>query len=100
MLSCGYWNKQIPRFNKNKADRRWDQFLVDELKGKTMGIIGYGDIGKACAKLAKAYGMKVCISLRLGFDVQGLVCLFSILVVSCFTWSGALDILVFFYRTL
>ena len=24
-----------------------------------MGIVGYGDIGRACARLAKAYGMVV-----------------------------------------
>jgi phosphoglycerate dehydrogenase-like enzyme len=25
-----------------------------------MGIIGYGDIGRACAKLASVYGMRIC----------------------------------------
>ena len=25
-----------------------------------MGIIGYGDIGRACAKLATVYGMRIC----------------------------------------
>ena len=31
----------------------------EDLKGKTLGIIGYGNIGKQLAKLAKAFGMKV-----------------------------------------
>ena len=26
---------------------------------QTMGVVGYGDIGKACGSLAKAYGMRV-----------------------------------------
>lgn len=36
----------------------WNKPLM-ELKGKTMGIIGFGAIGQAVAKLAVAFGMKV-----------------------------------------
>lgn len=36
----------------------WDYPLI-ELHGKTMGIIGYGRIGKATAEIAKAFGMQV-----------------------------------------
>lgn len=36
----------------------WD-FPTMELMGKTIGIIGYGRIGHATAKLARAFGMKV-----------------------------------------
>jgi len=36
----------------------WDHPLI-ELKGRTMGIIGYGRIGRATAKIAEAFGMKV-----------------------------------------
>lgn len=36
----------------------WNRPLM-ELAGKTLGIIGYGRIGKATSKIAKAFGMKV-----------------------------------------
>ena len=36
----------------------WDYPLI-ELDGKTMGIIGFGKIGQATGRLAKALGMKV-----------------------------------------
>ena len=34
---------------------------IIELEGKTLGIIGYGVLGKAVAKLAEAFGMKVFV---------------------------------------
>ncbi len=36
----------------------WDYPLI-ELSGKTMGLIGYGRIGQATAKIAKGFGMNV-----------------------------------------
>lgn len=37
---------------------------TDEIYGKTLGIIGYGSIGKAVAKIANAFGMEVLINTR------------------------------------
>jgi len=36
----------------------WDRPLI-ELEGLTMGVVGYGRIGQAVAKLARAFGMNV-----------------------------------------
>lgn len=43
----------------------WDYPLI-ELSGKTMGIIGYGRIGRATADIARAFGMQV-----LAYDAFG-----------------------------
>jgi len=63
MMACSYFAKDLPRLMKQKGQKNWEKYSVEEIRGKTMGIIGYGDIGRACARLAKAYGMEV-ITLR------------------------------------
>ena len=36
-------------------------FPIVELEGKTLGILGYGELGQAVGKLAEAFGMKVLV---------------------------------------
>jgi len=39
-------------------------FPIHELAGKNLGIIGYGELGRAVADVAKAFGMKILIAQR------------------------------------
>lgn len=46
---------------EGKARRKWvhNEVFIDELYGKTIGIVGYGRIGQGIAMVAKGFGMKV-----------------------------------------
>lgn len=48
---------------KNPDFCYWNKPLM-ELSGKTLGILGYGNIGKKVSKLAEAFGMKVICNTR------------------------------------
>ncbi len=39
-------------------------YPIRELDGKTIGIVGYGHLGRAVAKVAEAFGMKVMLAKR------------------------------------
>lgn len=56
----GHHNKAVHegRWEHNDDWCFWDYPLI-ELAGKTMGIIGFGRIGQATGRIAKALGMKV-----------------------------------------
>ncbi len=54
-----YFAKDFPRMRRNQQAGKWAPFDVLEVSRQTMGIVGYGDIGHACAWRAKAMGMRV-----------------------------------------
>jgi len=66
--------RNLPDYQQAAKDGRWahsGQFCylhkpIIELAGKTMGIIGYGELGQAVAGVARAFGMHVLVSQRPG----------------------------------
>jgi len=54
-----YFAKDFHRMRRNQEAGRWEQFDVEEIAGRTVGIVGYGDIGRAVATRAHAMGMRV-----------------------------------------
>lgn len=59
-----YFAKDIPRIRRNQAARTWAPFEVEMIEGKVLGIVGYGDIGRAVATRAHALGMRIIAAKR------------------------------------
>lgn len=53
----GYLNQQL-------RNGKWIEMEGLELNGKTLGLVGFGGIGKAVAKIAHGIGMKVAVCSR------------------------------------
>jgi len=51
--------KRLHRFMRFQLEGKWSRLLSDELAGKTVGILGLGDIGTETAWKAKCFGMRV-----------------------------------------
>jgi phosphoglycerate dehydrogenase-like enzyme len=64
VLGMLYFYKRVRRLVENQRAHRWDDFLVDGLPGKVMGVVGYGEIGRECAILAKALGVRIYATRR------------------------------------
>lgn len=54
-----HFAKDFPRMRRNQASADWQVFDVEELHGRTLGIVGYGDIGRAIAERAKPFGVRI-----------------------------------------
>lgn len=57
ITSALYFAKDLPRMLRNQKARVYERYDVDQLRGKVMGIIGYGETGRSCAELARPFGM-------------------------------------------
>jgi D-2-hydroxyacid dehydrogenase (NADP+) len=56
--------KKAPEYFKMKAKHEWTRFMPTVLRGKTVGIVGLGSIGKEVARLSRTFGMKVIATRR------------------------------------
>ena len=59
-----FFAKDLRRMVRSQEAGKWDQFDVEVLYRQSMAIVGYGEIGRAAAKRAKAIGMKVYATRR------------------------------------
>jgi phosphoglycerate dehydrogenase-like enzyme len=61
-----YFAKDFRRMVANQQARRWEPFDIVEICGQTVGIVGYGDIGRAVATRVRAMGMRILALKRQG----------------------------------
>jgi phosphoglycerate dehydrogenase-like enzyme len=54
-----FFAKDFGRLFRNQMAGAWDPFDVVEIRDQNLGIVGYGDIGRAVASRGHALGMKV-----------------------------------------
>ncbi len=59
-----YFAKDFRRMVRNQMAERWEPFDVQGIDGQTVGIVGYGDIGRAVASRVKPLGMRVLATKR------------------------------------
>lgn len=51
--------RQLPYFFRAQDRRQWAPRVVEELHGRTLAIVGLGNIGRAVARAARAFGMRI-----------------------------------------
>lgn len=51
--------KDLDRLQRDKAVKRWREAHTDTLRGKSLCIVGMGNIGRAVAERARPFGMRV-----------------------------------------
>jgi phosphoglycerate dehydrogenase-like enzyme len=59
-----YFAKDFRRMIRNQTASVWEPFDVQVISGQTVGILGYGDIGRAVASRVHAMGMRLFATKR------------------------------------
>jgi len=62
----------LPAYTQALREDRWQQsrhfcfldYTIEELAGKTLGVIGFGELGQAVARVAEQFGMRVLVAQR------------------------------------
>jgi len=76
MASILAYRWRVPLWTSCQRDHRWPSgrwatYSRPELRGSTIGILGYGSIGREVARLARAFGMRVLALSRSGQRADG-----------------------------
>lgn len=63
MMAMLSWTHHLPALIKAQQRRQWIAPIPDEVFGKTLGLLGYGEIGRAVAHRAAGFGVR-CVALK------------------------------------
>jgi phosphoglycerate dehydrogenase-like enzyme len=66
-----YFAKRMPCVLADQRRHHWQRFALDTLPGKTLGIVGFGRVGQAIARLARPMGLRVLAVRRTPGDPAG-----------------------------
>jgi phosphoglycerate dehydrogenase-like enzyme len=61
----GHW-KLYPRVQADQKAHRWERYCGEELAGKTLAIVGVGEVGRRIIEIGKAFEMRVSALARPG----------------------------------
>ena len=69
MMALLALGRRLPRLERDRAEKRWaenrfDRFRPVDLRGSTVGIVGYGSVGREVARLCRAFGAEVLATKR------------------------------------
>jgi phosphoglycerate dehydrogenase-like enzyme len=59
VLGILFHTKRVRRLIDNQRARKWDSFSVGWADQRVMGVVGFGEIGRECALLAKGLGLRI-----------------------------------------
>ena len=61
-----HFAREVQNLNANMQKGEWQRIMTDGAFGKTVGIIGFGEIGSSVARKAAALGMRVAYTCKSG----------------------------------
>ncbi len=53
-----YFCRDLQKYFRDQGERIWDPVRPERLRGKTMGVLGLGSVGRVIARRGKQFGMK------------------------------------------
>ena len=70
--------RQLPAYRDTVRAGHWQRspqfamldFPIAELHGSTLGIVGYGELGRAVARVGEAFGMRILVAARAGGSAE------------------------------